>query len=222
MSIGEDIFKKTKVNISKLLEYGFDCQNDKYFYSKKLKDYNFRVDITITKEGLVAGKIFDLDLNEEYLNLKTSMNGSFVNNLREEYYAILKDIKDRCFNVVPFKFDQANRVTSYIHTKYQVTPEYLWESYPDYGVFRNSNSKKWFGIIMSIDENKLTTKEHRDIEILNVKLIPSKIEELISKRGFYKGYHMNAKYWISMALDDTLSDSLIFTLIDESYQNTNK
>lgn len=222
MNIEEDIFKKTKVNPTKLLAYGFKFQEDKYVYSKSLKAGNFRVDLIITKDGLVTSKLFDLDLNEEYFNLKTSMNGSFINILREEYENILKDIRDRCFILLPFKSDQANRVAAYIYDKYQTTPEYLWQSFPEFGVFRNSSSQKWFGIIMLLDEYKLTKKTHQDIEILNVKLIPNMVEELITKNGYYKAYHMNGKYWISIALNDTLNDLDILPLIDASYQNTIK
>ena len=37
---------------------------------------------------------------------------------------------------------------------------------------------------------------------------------------FYKAYHMNKKKWISIILDETLSDEDIFKYIDESYQLT--
>lgn len=33
-------------------------------------------------------------------------------------------------------------------------------------------------------------------------------------------YHMNHKSWISLALDDTLSDSLIMELVSKSYNLT--
>ena len=51
------------------------------------------------------------------------------------------------------------------------------------------------------------------IEIINVKIDPSIKEELIKNNDIYEAYHMNKKSWISLKLDDTLSDELIKDLI---------
>ena len=220
MSIEEEVFKRTKINKQNLVKYGFKNDNGNYYFSKLLDNQKFRADIIIDEKGQVSGKVFDLEMNEEYLNIKTSMNGAFVGALKEEYKSILKDIKDKCFETIPFLFDQSNRISKLIKSKYNVDPEFLWEKYPNFGVFRNSSSEKWFGIIMSIDEFKLTKKNHREIEIINVKLEPSKVEELLKEKGFYKAYHMNSKSWISISLMDDLNDNEIMNLIDDSYNAT--
>ena len=48
------------------------------------------------------------------------------------------------------------------------------------------------------------------------------IKELIKINGFYRAYHMNKKSWISVILDDTLDNEIIYSLIDQSYNNVNK
>ena len=48
------------------------------------------------------------------------------------------------------------------------------------------------------------------------------IKELIKINGFYKAYHMNKKSWISVILDNTLDNEIIYSLIDQSYNNVNK
>ena len=48
------------------------------------------------------------------------------------------------------------------------------------------------------------------------------IKELINIDGFYKAYHMNKKSWISIILDNTLDNEIIYSLIDQSYNNVNK
>ena len=58
------------------------------------------------------------------------------------------------------------------------------------------------------------------MEILNVKLDKHKISNLINKDGLYTAYHMNKKSWITIVLDETLSDDFIMELIDESYSYT--
>ena len=70
---------------------------------------------------------------------------------------------------------------------------------------------------MQVNKNKLDNKTNKEVEVLNVKLNPSEIEELLQREGYYKAYHMNGKYWISIALDDTLDDKEIINLIDKSF-----
>ena len=74
---------------------------------------------------------------------------------------------------------------------------------------------------MNIDINKITPGKGK-VDVLNIKLDPNEIIELLKTKGFYKAYHMNKKYWISIILDDTIKDNTIFELINESYLYTIK
>ena len=47
------------------------------------------------------------------------------------------------------------------------------------------------------------------------------VQKLVKQKGFYKAYHMNKKSWITIVLNDTLDDSMIKKLIDESYNIIN-
>ena len=53
----EEIFKKRKLNIEKLVNFGFILEDNQYKYSKKIIGNSFRVDIIISKEGKVKGEI---------------------------------------------------------------------------------------------------------------------------------------------------------------------
>lgn len=75
--------------------------------------------------------------------------------IKEEYIKILQEIKDKCFEKEYFIFNQLNRIAKKIKEKYNVDPEFLWDKFPDYGVFRNRRSSKWFSIIMDIDKSKI-------------------------------------------------------------------
>ncbi len=46
-------------------------------------------------------------------------------------------------------------VIDYIDEEFSVCPEQLWASFPNYLVFRNAKNKKWFGIMMDIESEKL-------------------------------------------------------------------
>lgn len=45
-----------------------------------------------------------------------------------------------------------------------------------------------------------------------------KIPDLLKKKGFYPAYHMNKKNWVTIILDDTLSDTEIMQYVKTSYR----
>lgn len=221
MSIEEDLFKRASVNFNKLGEYGFIKENDEYKYSKNFMNNKFRADIFIDKLENVKGKVYDLEMEEEYTNFRIeNVVGEFINTVKNEYIKILQNIKDNCFEDKYFVFDQSNRITRLIKEKYNVSPEFLWDKFPGDGVFRNKRSSKWFGIIINVDRNKIISKESGNVEILNIKL-DNDVEEYLKEKGFYPSYHLSKKSWITIILDDSLSDEKIMSLIDISYENSN-
>ena len=217
-----ELFKKCVFDYSKLLNYGFKEENNIYYYEKYIIDNNYKICIKIENNNVI-GKIYDLIFNDEYLNLNVDSNLSFNNKIKEEYINILKDIKNNCTKESLFVFKQSNEITNYIKRKYKVNPEFLWDKSSGNGVFRNKNNKKWFGIIISVSKDKLDLKYKQEIiEVINLKLNEDTIKELIKIDGFYKAYHMNKKSWISIILDNTVDNEIIYSLIDQSYNNVNK
>lgn len=222
MNIEEKIFKRTKLNKEKLIPYGFIKENEGYHYSKNFMKDTFRADIYIDLNGNIQGKVYDLDIKEEYTNFRVEDSiGEFVNTVKEEYIKILKDIADHCFEKQYFIYEQSNRITKLINETYHVEPEFLWEKFPNYGVFRNTRSQKWFSAIMNIDKSKIISKEKGEIEVLNVKL-DDEVPTYLKQKGIYPAYHFSKKNWVSIILDDTLSDTEIMKLINISYESLNE
>ncbi len=54
-----------------------------------------------------------------------------------------------------FISSQANRISDLILRKYDNHPDFPWSTYPNYGVFRNKETLKWYGLIMNIKRNKI-------------------------------------------------------------------
>ncbi len=222
MTIEEEIFKKRVIQFDLLLVYGFKKMKEKYIFSKNILHDSFRIDIIISSDSLVKGKIYDLTFNEEYINYRIeSQQGEFVNRIRDEFKMILVDIRDYCSVANYFISDQANRITQCIIEKYHDMPEFSWDKYPGYGVFKNPSKGKWYAIIMNVNRSKIGEGD-LEVEILNVKLNPDKINYLLTKKGFYQAYHMNKKNWISILLDDTVGDDEVINYIEESYGYTIK
>ena len=192
-----------------------------YILEKEFLDGDFKAIINISDKGIVTGKVIDIQIDEEYTNIRTNLNGAFVNKVRESYKDILIDIKNNCFETNDFIFDQTNRINNYIKDKYNCNPEFLWEKFPGYAIYRNKNNNKWFALITNVDKSKIDEGNGK-VELLNIKLDSNKIKELLQTKGYYEADHMNKKSWISIILNNTLKDKEIFELIDESYNIINK
>ncbi len=218
MSIEQEIFKKVKVNFQRLIDYVFQKKESFYYYSCDFLD-QFQARIRVDEKGILKGKVYDLLLDDEYFNFRVeTQTGEFVGKVKEEYQKILEDIKEKCFTSLDFTTEQANRISALIYDTYQDRPYFAWED--ENGVFRNPDNLKWYGLIMNIDRSKLNRKQSGKIDVLNVKLDKDKIIKLLDKKGFYKAYHMNKTYWITIVLDDTLKDLEIMECIKESHAYT--
>lgn len=204
MSIEEKIFSKSKVDFDLLLKYGFKKEKDNYIYNKVID--NFNVQITVNNKGIIIGKLFDIDTNEEYTNIRLNNNGVYSSLIKEKYINILNDIKDKCFKNEYFLSKQANEIADYINKKYDDKPEFLWEKFSGYGVFRNKDNKKWYAIIMNITEDKIGLTSSKKIEIINV----MNNDSIIDNKKIFEGYHMNKKSWITIKLDNGMNINEIY------------
>ena len=56
-----------------------------------------------------------------------------------------------------------------------------------------------------------------ETEILNVRVDPEKIGDMLDLKQFFPAYHMNKKNWISVRLDGEIEQNELNMLIDASY-----
>ena len=217
MTIEESIFNRYLIDENSLLDYGF---NSDYVYVTGILNNTFKVIITYIDKKII-GKIIDLSFDEEYTNFRIDKSGEFNLKIKSEYERILLDIRDKACTKRTYIFDQANRINDYIYLKYKVSPDFPFTSSKYHGVYRNFDGK-WFGILMDIPFEKIDKEKNGLIEVINVKINPFDKDNLIKIEGIYEAYHMNKKSWISIILNDTVSDELIFELIDKSYKLVNK
>ena len=168
---------------------------------------------------MITGCIIDKDFNEEYKI--DNIYSSFIEALKKECEDILIEIRDNCYYKEDFIFNQSNQISNYIKEKYNVSPEYLLESDPGFGVFRNKNTNKWFGIIMNIKKNKIVGNDNKEVEVISL-MLHDKTNYYINNETIFLAYHMNKKNWVSIILDESLANDIIFNLININYNNSNK
>lgn len=221
MTIEENIFKRAVINFDSLKEYGFYKKGNNWCFEKEFMQGEFRAIVRVDGNGVLSGDVYDVAGDDIYLPIRVDeMAVGFVGEVRAEYEKILTDIRDKCSCLNSFAGKQTNRICEAIYQSYGDKPDFPWEKYPDCGVFRNMNNNKWYVLIMTVDRSKLDDKQRGEVEIINIKLDNNKIVKLLSENGYYPAYHMNKKSWISITLDDTISDSAIMELVEESHSYT--
>lgn len=216
MRLEDDVFKKTHPDFTRLVSFGFVKSGNAYSYSEDIMAGTFRADIRVALDGRLSLRLLERALDEEYLAIHiTAHRGNYVSQVREACRELLEKIRDNCFVKEPFLFPQTNRLTRLIAEKYGDAPEHLWTKLPGYAVFRNPDSKKWYGIVMNIDGLKIK-REAGEKEILNLKAGADRVPDLLTEKGILPAYHSNRKNWMTLILDDTLSDERIMQLVGQS------
>ena len=108
---------------------------------------------------------------------------------------------------------EQEEIFKYIKEKYNANPEYLWEDTPDSAIFRHNKNRKWFALIMKV----------KGKQCLNVKTDPNYSDLLRNAYDYIiPAYHMNKEHWNTIIINKEVNKTLIYELIDQSYELTKK
>ena len=215
-----EIFKSYQFNKEKARDYGFVENGEVWNYSCQILQGDFSMTVSITTDD-VSFQVFDQETGDLYPQVHMeSMRGSFVGSVREACLEILYQIRKACFDVQDFICPQTKRIMTKVQEKYGNQLEYLWEKSPDTAVLRHEGNQKWYAVVMRIPWDKLEKGREGLVEAVNLK--HDQVADLLSKKGIYPAFHMNKRYWISLALDDSLSDDEVLDLLEISWNLTLK
>ena len=215
-----EIFKSYQFNQEKARAYGFVKNGEVWTNSCQILEGDFVMVLSITADN-VNFQVFDQETGDLYPQVHMeSMTGSFVASVREACLEILYQIRKACFDVQDFICPQTKRIMVQVQEKYGNQLEYLWEKSPDTAVLRHEGNKKWYAVLMKISWDKLEKGREDLVEAVNLK--HDQVADLLSQKGIYPAFHMNKRYWISVVLDDTLSDEMVLELIEKSWNLTTK
>ena len=215
-----EIFKAYQFNSKKAKEYGFIENQGVWTYSSTILQGNFLMMVTV-EDGDLSFQVYDQETGELYPQVHMeSMRGTFVGSVREACLEVLYSIRKACFEVQEFLCPQTKRIMALVQEKYGNHLEYLWEKSPDTAVLRHEDNQKWYAILMRIPWDRLDKGREGLVEAVNLK--HDQVADLLSQKGIYPAFHMNKRYWISVALDDALSDEEVLELIEKSWNLTTK
>ena len=202
-----------KIDNSLLKDFGFI--NNKY--EENIMNNDFKV-VIIVKNEKATSYIIDNAFDEEYTNVNVNTIGEFVSVVKDNYERIINNFVDKC-TVVDFNYhDQVKEVINYITNKYQDNIEYLWESAPDSGIFRNKKNNKWYAAILSVKENRVGGKTDKVITVIDLMYHKGETFDIVDNNSIYPGYHMNKNSWITIKLDGSQKNEFIYKYIDLSYE----
>lgn len=225
MTFESQYFKRKTVNVQKLLDFGFKKEGTDYRYNRVIMAGDFQAQILVTGEGQVSGRLMDTDLGEEYTAIHViSQTGSYLGQVREAYGELLQEIAESCFEATPFDLPQTNRLAQHLKDKFGDSFDYPFAKYSQYASFRHPANNKWYALVFPLKLDKLDSEikplagsdVEREAEVINIKIDKGLLEELLEKPGIYPSYHMNKQSWISLIMDDSLSDKEVFELVEAS------
>ncbi len=213
--------KINEINYKKLLDYGFILNDNIYYYEQNILSDKFKVVIEI-KDDLKSKVIDNTTLDEYILVDVDSASGNYVGMVKDEYERLLLDIINTCTKKEIYKSKQLKDVLKYIKKTYKDNPEYLWKNSPSTAAIRNKKNNKWYLVIMVINSSKLGIDKNEEVEVIDIRYQKDLSSAIIDNVNIFPGWHMNKKSWISILLDGTLDNEIVYSLIDNSYDLSEK
>ena len=215
-----EIFKAYQFNSKKAKEYGFVENQGVWIYNSTILQGDFLMMLTV-KDGDLNFQVYDQETGDLYPQVHMeSMRGTFVGSVREACLEVLHNIRKSCFEVQEFLCPQTKRIMTHVQENYEDQLEYLWEKSPDTAVLRHDDNQKWYAVLMKISWEKLDKSREGQVEVVNLK--HDQVADLLLEKGIYPAFHMNKRYWLSLPLDDTLSDEQVLELFERSWFLTSK
>ncbi len=217
------VFKYVKIDYDRLKAYGFIERDGELVYETSLIDGQMSLRIFARADGTIGSEVTDMETGEPFtLFLASDAVGAFLGQVRTEYEQVLADIAANCCEKQIFKSANAKAAIEYVRASYGDELEFLWEKSPDVAIWRRKDNRKWYGVIFSVSKRKLGVDSDDIVEIINVRVKPEELDELIDNDRYYIGYHMNKKHWIALSLEDTCDIDEIIARIDDSYALADK
>ena len=104
-------------------------------------------------------------------------------------------------------------------SSYLTSPDYPFDEDFETAVFRHTDNRKWYAIVMRVSRRKFGLDSDDVIDVVNLKLPTEMFGSFGAADGVYPAYHMNKLHWISVLLPDAPEDIVRF-LVNASFEAT--
>lgn len=190
------ILEQYDVDIKKALAYGFVREGAGLTLRKVLPETEFYAVVTLAGRALSVN-VLERDTDEEYLPFNVADNISgYVMSVREKAEALLEEIKMQCL----IKSNVKLQLMDYCSQRFGTVPDAPWPETPENFTFKTARRNKWYALFMTIPYKSLGLAKAGKADVLNIKLPPAKILQMVDRQHFYPAYHMNKKHWLTVML----------------------
>ena len=212
------LLEQYDIDCKRAIAYGFSRNESGFELKKELSDAGLYAVFAIAGKRFEVN-VFDSYTDEEYLpfNVADNITG-FVTGIREQVETLVQEIKEKCL----LKANMKLRLMEYCTGQFGTKPEAPWEDSPEFFTFKTARKNKWYAIFMTIPYKSLGLTARGTLDIVNIKLPPEKVRDLMDRVHFYPAYHMNKKHWITIILDKEVDELLVQRLLEESYSLVEK
>lgn len=213
-----EMFANRRLRREALAGFGFVEHDGEYIYRTEIMGGEFMMWVHIDGDGGVRTELVDADGEEYVLHRNEGAAGAFVGAVREAHNQVLQRIVDSCFEQDAFRQLQARRLIERVRQELGDELEFLWTKLPLAAVWRRQDSRKWYGVIMTVTREKLAGlggEATLPVEIID---LHCRAEDMAGRlaAGARPGYHMNKKYWYSVVLEEEIGDELLWEWLLES------
>ncbi|HFU3844155.1 TPA: MmcQ/YjbR family DNA-binding protein [Streptococcus suis] len=207
-----------QIHLPSLIPFGFIFSDNRYTYREVFMEGQFEAVVEVDEDGQLSSFVWDCEMEEVYTaHLVTAPTGAFVGQVRESYQSILARVEEACCVALPFFQNQSNRIAQLIKEEWGDLPDYPFAKSPETGAFRHPANSKWYALVTQVKRGQLDGSADQElVEIVNLKVDVREIAELLSQSGIFPAYHMSKKTWVSVLLDETVEDQMVFALLEKS------
>ena len=104
---------------------------------------------------------------------------------------------------------------------YGTPPDYPFDEDFETAVFRHTDNRKWYAIVMNVSLRKFGHDNDEMIDVVNLKLPTEMQGSFGAADGVYPAYHMNKIHWLTVSLAECAPDTAAW-LLGISYDLTSR
>lgn len=113
---------------------------------------------------------------------------------------------------------QKERACLFAQNRFGTKPDRPFHLAPERQALRHEISGKWYALFMEVDQDVLGLSGEVPVTIMNVRVPDAVLHSVLLRQpGIYPAFHMNKANWLTVVLNDTVSDETVDSLIEGSF-----
>lgn len=113
------------------------------------------------------------------------------------------------------------QLDAYVKEKHGIEPEILPFSKDDYGVYRHTETGKWFTVFIVKDRSAFGLPGSGEVKVVCFKIADRMLADFVAQQpGYLRGYPAGNWNWTTAVMDGTIPFEDIRRWVDESYEAT--